>query len=286
MKKVFLKGLLAVAAAVAMVMPAEASLKATELVKVPRLRIAYDNSRNEDLTYATVSTSGEDAVITIFDDELAVSKTFTLKGAMTSGDAASKEVHSLYVRGVDTEDMLATRNVFTKDDKWCVVVSETDNNGIRYCLYNEDGVNLGQLPLGDRYEDGGLGSLAFGRVLGGGGEMYYVTRTSSDKDYAYTFWTFTGDTSAPAAVAEQNQLRAYPNPLPAGNDLTIELDRSADAETYVSFTDMNGRQVGRRAIEAGATTVRVESGMLRRGMIVYTVVYGDGEVASGKVCAE
>lgn len=267
--------------ALALCVPARAQIKPTAVIEMNVVDIAYDNGRDEKPYLASYKQVGNDAEIMIFGDDLEIVKSFTLKGAFQNGS----EVEDIWSENIDCADILATKGVFSEDDKWCVIVKKPAANGVNtYNVVNEDNVVVCELP---KNGDGDTGNFYFSRAFDGA-MLYYVTSTEVAYDSSvYTFWKFTGDTgiNAPSAM-KPGSLLAYPNPLPAGRQLTIELNRTADTGTLVMFTDMNGRQVARRKVPEGAQTVVIDSRMLRHGMLVYTVVYGDGEVASGKVCAE
>lgn len=277
-----------------------ASLSPSVLYKTPAatndddesvLMVAYDNDRDETLSWALKEDKGEDVAISIFNDQFQIVKSFTLKGIRKSQEINGEQVGNTYVkglevRGVDTQEMLATRNVFTNDGKWCVLVSSwqedpvagTSNSKLE--VYNEDGENLGELPRSMEYD----GEFIFSRVFDRGGELYYMTY---DQDYSRIIWSFTGNSgiSAPAAN-NAPALKAYPNPLPADSRLNIELERPADGNTFLSVIDMKGRQIMRKRLAPGTSATTVDGRRLHGGMLIYTVSYGDGEIASGKLCAE
>lgn len=283
-----------------------ASLSPSVLYKTPAatndddesvLMVAYDNDRDETLSWALKEDKGEDVAISIFNDQFQIVKSFTLKGIRKSQEINGEQVGNSYVaglevRGGDYQEILATRNVFTNDGKWCVTVRSwqddpvTNTTNLKLEVYNEDGENLGELPLSsvDYTDDLQDGKFIFSRVFNCGGGLYYYT---DGADFRDTIWTFTGNSGISAPAANKvSALKAYPNPLPADSRLNIELERPADGNTFLSVIDMKGRQIMRKRLAPGTSATTVDGGRLHGGILIYTVSYGDGEIASGKLCAE
>lgn len=283
-----------------------ASLSPSVLYKTPAatndddesvLMVAYDNDRDETLSWALKEDKGEDVAISIFNDQFQIVKSFTLKGIRKSQEINGEQVGNSYVtglvvRGGDYQEMLATRNVFTNDGKWCVIVRSwqddpvTNTTNLKLEVYNEDGENLGELPLSSGDDTDALwdGEFIFSRVFDCGGGLYYYTVGAESH---YTIWSFTGNSGISAPAANKvSALKAYPNPLPADSRLNIELERPADGNTFLSVIDMKGRQIMRKRLAPGTSTTTVDGGRLHGGILIYTVSYGDGEIASGKLCAE
>lgn len=283
-----------------------ASLSPSVLYKTPAatndddesvLMVAYDNDRDETLSWALKEDKGEDVAISIFNDQFQIVKSFTLKGIRKSQEINGEQVGNSYVtglvvRGGDYQEMLATRNVFTNDGKWCVIVRSwqddpvTSTTDLKLEVYNEDGENLGELPLSSGDDTDALwdGEFIFSRVFDCGGGLYYYTVGAESH---YTIWSFTGNSGISAPAANKvSALKAYPNPLPADSRLNIELERPADGNTFLSVIDMKGRQIMRKRLAPGTSTTTVDGGRLHGGILIYTVSYGDGEIASGKLCAE
>lgn len=283
-----------------------ASLSPSVLYKTPAatndddesvLMVAYDNDRDETLSWALKEDKGEDVAISIFNDQFQIVKSFTLKGIRKSQEINGEQVGNSYVtglvvRGGDYQEMLATRNVFTNDGKWCVIVRSwqddpvTNTTNLKLEVYNEDGENLGELPLSSGDDTDALwdGEFIFSRVFDCGGGLYYYTVGAESH---YTIWSFTGNSGISAPAANKvSALKAYPNPLPADSRLNIELERPADGNTFLSVIDMKGRQIMRKRLAPGTSATTVDGGRLHGGILIYTVSYGDGEIASGKLCAE
>lgn len=256
------------------------------------LEIAMDGEKFYNCAY----TVTEDAVeYTILNPDFSVLKNFTIKGVrnVVENGAYTRE-ESMYVSTVDLDDVVATRGLFTNDGKWCVIFRSGADNGMNrletYTVYNEDGKKVFDLPAsrsvyGD-WEETDCGQIYLSNITSGA--PVYVTREGSDSSTGddvnkYTVWSFdAAGTNAPVA---KTTLKAYPNPLPAGAPLTVELPAPADARTVFIVNDMNGRQVLRREVAKGESVYRV-SPRFGHGAYVYTVIYGDGSSFTGKLAAE
>ena len=218
--------------------------------------------------------SAEDKV-TIIDNNFNVVETISLEGKLEENE----RITSLYVSHFDTGDIAASRGLFTTDGKWCVVVRDSSTSN--YAVYNSDGNKIIDSLPASSYGD--PGDVWLKNIHSG--KPYYVTKIGDLKYYSYNVWSFTGGSSAGITAQIVNTVAAYPNPLPAGASLTINLPKEADSHTIVTIADMNGRQVLRRTVENLATEISI-SPRFCHGAYIYTVIYSDGTSFSGKVATE
>ena len=222
---------------------------------------------------ASVVESGNDATITIYDDQLNVEKTFTLHGIIDE----DTHIEDLWVQSLDCVDIIVSKNFFVKNDKWCVAT----NKYISYeegllTVYDEDGNNLGNFTVSNQ---------------GTGIWLSYVyegvpfLKISDDYTDAYTYYTFTGESSVNPVVAMQKSTVGYPNPVSQGGTFTVELGKEADHSTRFVVLDMNGRRVMSRNIKPGSTDFSL-SNRFANGHYIFNVIYGDGTVESGRLLSE
>ena len=222
---------------------------------------------------ASVVESGNDATITIYDDQLNVEKTFTLHGIIDE----DTHIEDLWVQSLDCVDIIVSKNFFVKNDKWCVAT----NKYISYeegllTVYDEDGNNLGNFTVSNQ---------------GTGIWLSYVyegvpfLKISDDYTDAYTYYTFTGESSVNPVVAMQKSTVGYPNPVSQGGTFTVVLGKEADHSTRFVVLDMNGRRVMSRNIKPGSTDFSL-SNRFANGHYIFNVIYGDGTVESGRLISE
>lgn len=222
---------------------------------------------------ASVVESGNDATITIYDDQLNVEKTFTLHGIIDE----DTHIEDFWVQSLDCVDIIVSKNFFVKNDKWCVAT----NKYISYeegllTVYDEDGNNLGNFTVSNQ---------------GTGIWLSYVyegvpfLKISDDYTDAYTYYTFTGESSVNPVVAMQKSTVGYPNPVSQGGTFTVELGKEADHSTRFVVLDMNGRRVMSRNIKPGSTDFSL-SNRFATGHYIFNVIYGDGTVESGRLLSE
>lgn len=243
-----------------------------------------NNDGIAELAYACINNSGSDLEIKILSKQLTVEKQFTVKNTTNKWN----EEHYYFLEDFNigsfdarTYDVVVTRNFLVKNDKWCVVVShDVDDNTTDYFVVDEDGNNLGNFPRrlsnGSDYEDIVLSEFTHG--------VPYMIYYNGEQEY-YAFYTFTGKTGIEPTMVSSFK-SAYPNPLPAGETFNVSLPRAADDATFFCVTDMKGRQVCRRKVAPGETTYSLTGSRFSRGHYVYTVIYGDGTTASGRLMAE
>lgn len=250
------------------------------------IAMVVDNQGLADLTPAIVSENDRDVEVTIFGENFAEIKKFSLKNIIPDEkDNYGKYTH--YLNGIwlefaDMADVFVTKNFFVKNDKWCVTFSFIANREEMYYVVDEDGNNLGIINNNGEsikfYFDSFYKGHPF--IMVDGSE--YV---GYNEQYRAQFFTFTG-TSSMEAVNVGAMSKAYPNPLPAGHTFTVEFDRAADNGTFFTVVDMQGRQVYRSRVKAGETSFRLSERRFGHGRYVYTVVYGDGESTSGNLLAQ
>lgn len=218
---------------------------------------------------ASVVESGNDATITIYDDQLNVEKTFTLHGIIDE----DTHIEDLWVQSLDCVDIIVSKNFFVKNDKWCVAT----NKYISYeegllTVYDEDGNNLGSFTVSNEWTGIWLSYVYEGVPF---------LRISD----AYTYYTFTGESSVNPVVAMQKSAVGYPNPVSQGGTFTVVLGKEADRSTRFVVLDMNGRSVMSRNIKPGSTDFSL-SNRFANGHYIFNVIYGDGTVESGRLLSE
>lgn len=232
-----------------------------------------------------------DVVYTLYDNNFKVMEQFTIKG----GYETAKHDGSIYkkynpaafdVLGYDLPYIHATKGLFTNDGKWCVIIWERDPKApygvYSYAVYNQDGVKLGYLPEEKGYFGYAFGNGSYGRPFLI--DSYSLSGDSKGSVTVYTFATEQSNVAAPSIVAKRVQV--WPNPLPAGETVTIELNREAPAGTFITFSDMNGRLIDKARVQEGESTFIATPRSMRRGAYIYTVYFGDGDVVSGKLIAQ
>lgn len=219
-------------------------------------------------------------VYTILDSNWNILESFTFHGIVEEEtiDSNGEEYTRTYNRGTELESngvtretIVATKNIFTSDNKWTVFISEKEG----YCLYDEDGNRLGLLPL-----DGARGEIWF-RDVKNTQPFFFTIRNNT-----MTVWDFKGNSAGAYSPQVRTVLSGYPNPLPKGETFTVELPKVSDGRTVVVVTDMSGRQVYRDGVAQGQETVRITPDSVAEGMLIYTVIYGDGETVSGRLIAK
>ena len=247
------------------------SAEATELKTYDNCNMYYaiDGNNMYRCYYEAESTT---AKFTITDENFNTVKTIVIPDIAKDG----KYISTLYTREIDYLRFAATRGLFTNDGKWCVFVFSSTQAWV----YNEDGKEILELP---DPEGGEESYIMLSNILSG--KPYYYTVDFGRYVEDYTIWTFTGDSNTGVTAQIAGKTSAYPNPLPAGTPLTINLPKEADSHTIITITDMNGRQVMRRNIDKLATEIRISS-RFSHGAYIYTVIYADGTTFSGKVAAE
>lgn len=222
--------------------------------------------------YATCHKDGNKWTYTIYDSRFNETKRFAVPC-----DYVGHYYNRIECNGVTRESLVAFKGVFTTDEKWTVILPEEGGSGSR-CLYDEDGNKIGSLP--------GYGEELYFTDLTDT-EPFYVSMSYDDNDNTiWTVWDFKGNSTGAYSPQVRTVLAGYPNPLPKGETFTVELPKVADSQTVVVVTDMSGRQVYRSTVAEGMETALITPDSVADGMLVYTVIYGDGETASGKLIAK
>ncbi|MBP3536457.1 MAG: T9SS type A sorting domain-containing protein [Muribaculaceae bacterium] len=246
----------------------------------PRIAMNVDEYGESTFRPAVVYENGDNLEVTVFGAKFAVEKQFELKNVLKAGYNRFK-CEYLEIATAELGEVIVTRNFFVKNDKWCVIVRFDNETGEVYHIIDEDGNDLGELPLLSKAQ-----FVAFDNIWDGGTpyllEQDY--RIDLNEDY-FQLYTFTGTTGIQAVKAASFNA-AYPNPLHAGQTFTVDFAEPADDATFFCVIDMNGRQVYRRKVASGQTTYKLTGSRFGRGNYVYTVVYGDGQAVSGKLMAE
>ena len=249
----------------------------------PEMAMSVDNDGQAVFQPAVVEQKGNDIEVTVFGTKFVVEKQFTLKNVLKSGYEACY-CDDLYLETGDMFDIFATRNFFVKNDKWCIVVVNYNNNADNEIaiVFDEDGNELGDVSF---VRTRSMCNIVLDGIYKG---TPYLLECYEDKvggDDYFQLYTFNGTNSIQAVKAASFNA-AYPNPLPAGQTFTVDFAEPADDATFFCVIDMNGRQVYRRKLAPGQTTYKLTGSRFGRGNYVYTVVYGDGHAASGKLIAE
>ncbi len=222
---------------------------------------------------------GNGGKVTVYDGNMEEIKSFIIKDAGPDGkylvvfdtDFSGNEIFS-------EGGVYVTRGLFTNDNKWCYCLA--DESGRAY-VYNEDGNLVGELPLNflDLLDEYAWPEFHLSNVYSGKPFISTTHFSESDDDPTINYiWSFYG-TSGTWAPTVKMQVRAYPNPLPGGELLTIELPEPAGADTFVCINDLRGRQVFRRRVNVGETSFKVHN-RFSHGAYVYTVINKSGVVAS------
>ena len=225
---------------------------------------------------ASVVESGNDATITIYDDQLNVEKTFTLHGIIDE----DTHIEDLWVQSLDCVDIIVSKNFFVKNDKWCVAT----NKYISYeegllTVYDEDGNNLGSFTVSDEPD------IWLSYAYEGVPFLMISDYGTHGEIVSKTFYTFTGESSVNPVVAMQKSAVGYPNPVSQGGTFTVVLGKEADRSTRFVVLDMNGRSVMSRNIKPGSTDFSL-SNRFANGHYIFNVIYGDGTVESGRLLSE
>lgn len=227
--------------------------------------------------------TGNDVTYVIYDNDLKEQKVFTLYNIIKTetryDDDGPYEVEvqgpsELECDGLIRTPIFALRNVFSSDGKWCVLIYNRNlNNAL--AVYNEEGVKLGEIPCYSRMDSGFWFSAIHDT------KPVYFTPI----DGQMTFWSFTGSNGAFAPTV-RTSLSGYPNPLPKGESFIVELPEPSDRHTVIAVTDMNGRQVYRSEIAPGNESATFTLRNEIDGILIYTVIYGDGKSVSGRLIAK
>lgn len=253
----------------------------------------------ESMLVASVTIDDRNLVYNIFDKDFNVTESFTLYGVVkyrTNTDyegnvsevLISKYNYLPFSGTVGSGNCIAAKDIFTSDNQWCCFVEENlaDRSIVEFRrLYKEDGTNLGLLPYHDQ------SSQTFGsqRLMLGQDDnspFYCLTLYDHGNVAGYEIWDFKGSSTGVYSPQVRTVLSGYPNPLPKGESFTVELPKVSDGRTVVVVTDMSGRQVYRESVAQGLETVRITPDSVADGMLIYTVIYGDGETVSGKLIAK
>ncbi len=237
----------------------------------------------EKLCWCSGINVGNDGKVTIYDENMDELTSFIIKNVGPDGKYEFVGLDTSFSGNGELnayESVYVTRGVFTNDNKWCYCLA--DENGKMY-VYNEDGNLVGELPF--NLDDYAWPEFHLSNVYSGKPFISITTFPEGEESAPVNYiWSFYG-TSGTWAPTVKMQVRAYPNPLPGGEPLTIELPEPAGADTFVCINDLRGRQVFRRRVNAGETSFKVHN-RFSHGAYVYTVINKSGVVASGKLLAE
>lgn len=265
--------------------------------------LAADGTNLYNATYNIINinknadgTEVGDIEYTVYDENFSITDHFTLKGLYINaikeenGHEYKYNVsipYQEYPLGYDIPYIILTKGVFTTDGKWCAIIQEYSGNRETKCftVYKQDNSKVGEFTLSivEKYGNKEMLSphFVFGKPLSG---KVYVAEYDEYKKM--TVYSFTDQNGLLTPTVLAKTAAAWPNPLPQGSPLTIELGREASHGTFVTFSDMRGRLVDRIAIGHGETIFTVTPRSLSRGAYIYTVYFGDGEVVAGKLISE
>jgi|GEM_PF-3256048 len=248
----------------------------------------FYNASSRAVNINETACTGDIEVI-IYDENFEVASTFTINGVYKFKNDGNyrrilSDIDDLYATGLDIQDLLVSKGMFTNDGKWCVIIRESNyeqNQSDKYTVYNEDSNKVGEINLSSNE------SPCVVYSNGTSGQPYFATtpRSYYDPDPKFTVYSFnkTNKLSSPTVVTRNSY--AWPNPLPNNSVLTIDFGKEAPAGTFVTFSNMNGRVVEKTKVETGATSLSITPN-ISRGAYIYTIYFGNGEVLSDKLIAE
>lgn len=267
---------IAVAALAANALHAE--IKPVQIAEIPsniEMAMTVNNENVAVMQPACVYQSGSDIRVIIYsaDNKFTVEEQFTISNVKTDNCNLS----GLWIESADLASVVVTKNFFVKNDKWCVSFSSYANGEI-YQIIDEDGNSLGYLPAGSEV------NIYLDRFYQGTPYLLVSEYDSQSDRSTSRLYTFTDESGVESVAVPMS--KAYPNPLPSGETFTVELETPADNATFFSVTDMKGRQVFRGRVPAGESTYKVPGLHVGHGHYIYTVVYSNGEIASGRLMAE
>lgn len=176
-------------------------------------------------------------------------------------------------------NILLTRGIFERKNTtdWMMEIHKYPSSGGKaISLVSSSGKVISYSKDGDYWFDG-FGLIPMGNKLYGAECWYYQNSILKVVDYS------DGISSVKAVFVNGSQ--AYPNPLPAGETLTVEFESPTDSAGRFMVIDMRGRTVYSVPVEAGTTEVYVPAGLVRHGEYIYTVTDGHNLIANGKVLA-
>ncbi|MDE6854648.1 MAG: hypothetical protein K2J38_06280, partial [Muribaculaceae bacterium] len=234
----------------------------------------YYNTVTEVINLKNASGDGSekgDIRIIIYDDDFEIMEQITIKDAYVKADKGiTSNLADFSVLKYDIPDIVATKGLYTNDGKWCVVVekyNEDTHKSIAYEVYDQDGKKVGDLPS---EEDMFYYTFSHGLY----GKIYLVDIGEGRDNFIIVYACADGQNSlaAPALIAKSVQ--AWPNPLHAGETLTIDLPREAPEGTFITFTDMRGRVVDKTRVKSGANTFQATPRRMSSGAYSYTVPFG------------
>lgn len=249
------------------------------------------------LRTVSVERDDVDAIMTVYDSEFNIIDKFTVPncyekyvdeydGHIWWKRKFEKLLPPVGLTSGSHEYIFVTRDIFTHDGEWSIVMEDEINDGYYVC--NTKGERLFELPVDIYYDDdvtycGDLFFVGFDKA-----PVYMTTRSGYIGDEYKSemiIWKFESTNGAYAPVVANSIATAYPNPLPSGQALTISLPKPADNRTVVTITDMSGRQQLHRNVRQGESEITV-SPRFAQGLHIFTVIYSDGTTASGKVVAK
>lgn len=242
--------------------------------------------KDNQMLPVTIEYQGNNARFTVYDANLSnVKKQFILNDVYNGNAKGPEPVYPFELATAYqlNSNVFLTQTLFNADEKWEVVIrtgDEYDYSSGKFDVYNEDGLYLGEVPSTNDLYEGKTESMEYIYL---NGEFFLV----GYNDSAINFYSCNpAAASVPSIELGQSTAHAYPNPLPAGHSLTIELASPADEATTVEVYDINGRLITSAKATAGETKVAVPSRRLRNGNFVYTVISNGQTIEQGKIIAK
>lgn len=178
-----------------------------------------------------------------------------------------------------SNDILLTRGIFESKNTtdWVMQTYHYPSSGGKVISLVSSSGKVVSYPNDGDYRFEGFVIIPLCKKYYGAENWYYQKSILKIVDYS-------GGVSSVKAVFVKNS-QAYPNPLPAGETLTVEFETPLSDAGRLMIIDMSGRTVYTAHVDAGAADVRVPAGAVRQGEYIYTVTDGHNLIANGKVLA-
>lgn len=238
-----------------------------------RLCTAIDVS--ESTNYACYEQDGEDLVFYILDQDFCKGERIVFAGYWTAFNAMPDyyryfEYHNFYGSKICLTKGIFDRNPNSKE--WVIQIRgyfDSEENYVRRLVSSS-----GKILYESLVDQGDFDLLKHGTWI------YGVTLRNNKLSVLDFSQGNAGVTNVEVPVSQ-----AYPNPLPAGEALTVEFETPLSDAGRLMIIDMAGRTVYSAHVDAGAADVRVPAGAVRQGEYIYTVTDGHNLIANGKVLA-
>lgn len=265
-----------------------------QMLSISADEYGYAVDKDYEVYPVTIEYQGNNVQFTVYSDMTMedVKKQFILNNVYDSWKKYPQSIrpHDLFMERELNQGVYLTQSLINKDDKWEVIVYSSEqktnpNNPDDYdwetktIVYNEDGEYLGELPL----ETGKDTNIKYAYI---NGEFYLVVANWDNNRNTIKLYSCSAIAAGSSVVMMEAGSRAYPNPLPSGHALTVELDSPADNATVVEIYDIYGRMVVSVPARKGETKIEVPARRLRNGNFVYVVKANGEKVDQGKIIAK